>query len=235
MDYDALNEYVDKILDLAVDAVNNGLGVEGLTDSEVSNWIKYMYGASGIKDSIKKQLNFREALDTLLRNAGMDKPIPYRVEDGRLYIGETGMDVMIEEDVLTLTSEDGSSLIMGNYEMAFPVKMKRRAADDTESPETTGNKTENTSGKDTGSKTQVKTDNTEQEDRKQDQTDGKTVEKSQTGSGSVNTEKKDTVETTEKSMGRITEKNTGRNVEKTTENSTDSITDGTDKEKGSKQ
>lgn len=259
VDYDALDEYVDKILDLAVDAVNNGLGVEGLTDSEVSNWIKYMYGASGIKDSIKKQLNFREALDTLLKNAGMDKPVPYRVEDGRLYIGETGMDAVIEEDVLTLTSEDGSSLVMGNYEMTFPVKMKRRAVDDTESPETPGKKTENISGKDTGSKAQVKTDNTEKDKRKQDQTDGKTVENSQKESGSVNTEKKDTVQTTEKSTGsgtgkttekstgsdtgKITEKSTGSSAEKTTEKSTGSgmgnstvkTTDETDKEKDSKQ
>lgn len=124
VDYDALDEYVDKILDLAVDAVNKGIGTEGLTSSEVSNWIKYMYGATGIKDSIKSKLNFREALDNLLKDAGMDKPIPYRVEDGRLYIGETGMDPEIKDDVLTLTSGDGTSLVMGNYEMTFPVKMK---------------------------------------------------------------------------------------------------------------
>ncbi len=218
VDYDALNDYVDKILDLAVDAVNNGIGVEGLSSSEVSNWIKYMYGASGIKDSIKKKLNFREALDELLKNAGMDQPIPYRVEDGRLYIGETGMNVVIEEGVMTLTSEDGSSLIMGNYEMAFPVKMKRQDDREEDGSDTPEKKAEEPAGNNTGNKgsSDKETGN---------KSDSKAAEKSQTTSGSGNTEHKSTENSIEKSKESSADKDTVKNTEKSTDKSTEINTD----------
>ena len=125
VDYDALNDYIDKILDLAVDAVNNGLSTEGLSSPEISQWIKYMYGASGVKESIKKKLNIREALDGLLHEAGVDEIDSYRVEDGRLYIGETCMNVDIKDNELTLTSDESNALAIGKYEMKFPIKMIR--------------------------------------------------------------------------------------------------------------
>ncbi|MBR6485563.1 MAG: hypothetical protein IKT17_02625, partial [Lachnospiraceae bacterium] len=65
-------------------------------------------------------------LDRLLKDSGLDKFDSYRVEDGHLYIGTACIDVSLNDDELTLTSEGSSALGVGSYKMPYPIKMTRR-------------------------------------------------------------------------------------------------------------
>ncbi|MCR5507736.1 MAG: hypothetical protein K6F34_03525 [Lachnospiraceae bacterium] len=129
IDYDALDEYIDKVLDLAADALSNGLEAEGLSNPAISSMLKQLYGSTGLKDKVRSELNIRQELDSLMTEAGLDKFDSYNVEDGHLYIGTACIDVSLTGDVLTLTSEGSKALGVGNYSMPYPIKMVRYAED----------------------------------------------------------------------------------------------------------
>ncbi|MBR5407673.1 MAG: hypothetical protein IK111_08525 [Lachnospiraceae bacterium] len=126
VDYDALNEYIDKVLDLAVDAMSKGIEKEGLNIPGLSGMLKQVTQATGIKDKVKKELNIQAELDRLLKDSGLDKFDSFRVEDGHLYIGTACIDVSLNDDELTLTSEGSSALGVGSYKMPYPIRMTRR-------------------------------------------------------------------------------------------------------------
>ena len=124
VDYDALNEYIDKVLDLAVEAMGKGVEANLPGNADISAILKNMYSSSGMKDKVKEQLNIQEALDNLLKEAGVDKIDSYRAGDGHLYIGTACMDTELKEGTLTLTSEDSEALAVGHYKMPYPIKMQ---------------------------------------------------------------------------------------------------------------
>lgn len=124
VDYDALNEYIDKVLDLAVEAMAGGVETNLPGNSDITALLKNMYSSSGMKDKIKEQLNIQEALDNLLKESGVDKIDSFTVEDGHLYIGTACMDVSFEEETLTLSSETSEALAVGHYKMPYPIKMQ---------------------------------------------------------------------------------------------------------------
>ena len=126
VDRAALNEYIDRILDLAVDAMSKGIGIQGTAGEQVSDLLKYMYGATGLKESVKKELNIEQALDNIIKDSGIDQISSYNVSDARLYINNTCMDVETDGTTLKLTSDEKEALPVGNYEMPFPIKMERR-------------------------------------------------------------------------------------------------------------
>lgn len=124
VDYDALNEYIDKVLDLAVETMGNGVEANLPGNIDVSTILKNMYSKTGMKDNIKEQLKIEEALDNLLKEAGVDKIDSYSSKDGHLYIGTACMDASFEEETLTLTSDDSEALAVGHYKMPYPIKMQ---------------------------------------------------------------------------------------------------------------
>ncbi len=126
VDYDALNEYIDKVLELAVEAVSKGIEKEGLKIPGLSGMLKQVTEATGVKEKVKKELNIQAELDRLMTDSGLDKFDSYRVEDGHLYIGTACMDVSVKDDDLTLNSEGSSALGVGSYKMPYPIKMKKR-------------------------------------------------------------------------------------------------------------
>ncbi len=204
IDYDALEEYIDKILDLAVDTVNNGLESGGIVTPGVSSWLKDMYGKTGIKDKIKKELDLRGTLDSMMTESGIDGIDSYSVKDCRLFIGTAGMDVRVKNDMLTLTSEGNSALAVGSYKMPYPIKMKAyKASDGDESGETEKNTQTTTENTDT----QKNRDNTTDKKDTRENT-GNTTDKKDTRENTGNTtDKKDTRENT----GNTSDKSTGNN------------------------
>ena len=134
VDYDALNEYIDKVLDLAVETMSKSATEAIPGNVDFTNLLKGMYNASGVKDDIKEKLNIQGALDNLLKDAGVDKIDSYRIEDGHLYIGTACMDVSVEDTIMTLTSDDSEALAVGYYKMPYPIKMElveKKAESDT--------------------------------------------------------------------------------------------------------
>ena len=126
VDRAALNEYIDRILDLAVETMSKGIGMQGESGEQVSDLLKYMYGATGIKEKVKKELNIEQALDNIIKESGIDQISSYNVDDAKLYLNNTCMDVKVDGSTLTLTSDEKDALPVGKYEMPFPIKMERR-------------------------------------------------------------------------------------------------------------
>lgn len=124
VDYDALNKYIDKVLDLAVETMGKGVEANIPGNPNLSALLKNMYNSTGLKDNIKEQLNIQEALDNLLKEAGVDKIDSYSAKDGHLYIGTACMDVSSDEETLTLTSQESEALAVGHYKMPYPIKMQ---------------------------------------------------------------------------------------------------------------
>lgn len=125
VDYDALNAYIDKVLDLVVETMSKGVEANIPGNVDISSLLKNVYSSTGMKDNIKEQLNIQEALDNLLKESGVDKIDSYRAKDGHLYIGTACMDVSCEEDTLILVSDDSEALAVGHYKMPYPIKMNR--------------------------------------------------------------------------------------------------------------
>lgn len=125
VDYDALNAYIDKVLDLVVETMSKGVEANIPGNVDISGLLKNVYSSTGMKDNIKEQLNIQEALDNLLKESGVDKIDSFRAKDGHLYIGTACMDVSCEEDTLILVSEDSEALAVGHYKMPYPIKMNR--------------------------------------------------------------------------------------------------------------
>lgn len=149
VDYDALNEYIDKVLDLAVEAMAGGVETNLPGNSDITAILKNMYSSSGMKDKIKEQLNIQEALDNLLKESGVDKIDSFTVEDGHLYIGTACMDVSFEEETLTLSSETSEALAVGHYKMPYPIKMllvEKGKEDEASKPEKTTEKSDESTG-----------------------------------------------------------------------------------------
>ncbi|MBR4719257.1 MAG: hypothetical protein IKP31_03320 [Lachnospiraceae bacterium] len=178
VDYDALNEYIDKVLDLAVETMSKGASEAIPGNADLSAILKGMYNSSGIKDNIKEQLNIQGALDNLLKEAGVDKIDSYRVEDGHLYIGTACMDVSVEDTTMTLTSKDSEALAVGQYKMPYPIKMEKvedkdNAVDETDE-EASENKDTDSKNKSNGSKnskTKTGEDNDKSDELKDDETE----------------------------------------------------------------
>ncbi len=126
VDYDALNEYIDRIIELAVEAVGKGIQDDGIKIPGLQGMLKQVTEAAGVKEKVKKELNIQAELDRLLTESGLEKFDSYEVKDGHVYIGTACIDASVKGDELTLTSEGSAALGVGSYKMPYPIRMTRR-------------------------------------------------------------------------------------------------------------